>query len=131
MPYLYSSTYSLRGLFELLQQSVSQACRQKPGKTVCLVMDDVSLLLSVGVKLAEVVGLVHYCQQMITSSSGLCHVRVHNLLFLSLCKIISIVYLPVTSVEPISMKNYIKHSIITGARRYIITSPSSRSREVT
>ena len=94
-------------------------------------MDDVSLLLSVGVKLAEVVGLVHYCQQMITSSSGLCHVRVHHLLFLSLCTIISILYLPVTSVEPISIiRNYIKHSIITGARLYIITS-FSRSREVT
>lgn len=33
-------------------------------------MDDLSVLLSVGVRLVEVVGLVHYCRQL-TMSGGL------------------------------------------------------------
>ncbi len=39
----------------------------KPDIPVCLVLDDLSVFVSVGVSLVEVVGLAHYCQRMITS----------------------------------------------------------------
>ena len=47
-------------------------CHQKkPNKPVCLILDDLSVLVSVGVRLVEVVGLAQYCRQMVT---GLYHV---------------------------------------------------------
>ncbi len=41
----------------------------KPDKPVCLVLDELSVLVSVGVRLVEVVGLVQYCQHMVTTTA--------------------------------------------------------------
>ncbi|XP_064382568.1 elongator complex protein 6-like [Halichondria panicea] len=63
------SAFSLRGLYKLLHQCLLDVRRVKPDKPVCLVLDDLSVLVSVGVRLVEVVGLVHYCQHMVTSTA--------------------------------------------------------------
>lgn len=59
------------------------ASSSKSDSPVCLVIDDLSVLLSLGVKLSEVVSFISYCRQMLLSPDGLCHVynyRPHVLL---------------------------------------------------
>ena len=68
-----SRDFSLQGLYQLLRDSVTSLRQDRP---VCLIIDDISVLLSVGVGVAEVVSLVHYCQQLLCSPDGLCKVHV-------------------------------------------------------
>ena len=63
--------FSLRGLYQLLQDLVAGLKQEQP---VCIIIDDASTLLSVGVGVAEVMSLIHYCQQLLCSPNGLCKV---------------------------------------------------------
>lgn len=90
------STCSLRDLYKQLRGCVLDVRRVKPDRPVCLVMDDLSVLVSVGVRLVEVVGLAHYCQHMLTypqkvslSTSSLkivCLANLQNGKFMIFCK---------------------------------------------
>lgn len=60
----------LKGVLQTLQQLISEAGKQE--KPVCLVIDGLSVLLSVGVPLCEVVLLVQTCTHLLTSTSGPC-----------------------------------------------------------
>ena len=71
-----SRDFSLRGLYQLLRDSVTSLRQDRP---VCLIIDDISVLLGVGVGVAEVVSLVHYCQQLLCSPDGLCKVHMVRL----------------------------------------------------
>ncbi len=62
----------LKGVLQTLQQLISEAGKQE--KPVCLVIDGLSVLLSVGVPLCEVVLLVQTCTHLLTSTSGPCQV---------------------------------------------------------
>ena len=66
-----SRDFSLCGLYQLLRDSATSLRQDRP---VCLIIDDISVLLSVGMGVAEVVSLVHYCQQLLCSPDGLCKV---------------------------------------------------------
>ena len=66
---------SLQGLYRALSTSLANCIRAKPDKPVCLVIDDLSVVLGVGVRVVEVVKLVNYCNQMLCSRKGLCKVR--------------------------------------------------------
>lgn len=74
-----SRDFSLCRLYQMLRDSVASLRQDRP---VCLIIDDISVLLSVGVGVAEVVSLVHYCQQLLCSPDGLCkvHMLVNNCL---------------------------------------------------
>lgn len=65
------SDFSLKGLYHLLQDSVRQLKLDRP---VCLVIDDLSVVLSVGVGVREVGDFVHYCQQLLCAPDGVCKV---------------------------------------------------------
>ena len=54
----------------------------KPDRPVCLVIDDVSVLLSVGVGVRDVGDFLHYCRQMFCGPDGLCEVRTSQLFVL-------------------------------------------------
>lgn len=69
-----SSDYSVRGVCETLQQVVSASVKDGGQRPVCLILDGLSVLLSVGVPLCQVMALVHACIHMLTSSNGPCQV---------------------------------------------------------
>ncbi len=48
----------------------------KPGRPVCLVVDDLSIMLSLGLEMKALVDFVHYSQQMLCAHDGLCKVTV-------------------------------------------------------
>ena len=73
--HFYFSDFSLRGLYQLLRRSVAEMKEPNPDRPVCLVIDDLSVLLSLGVGVREVGGFVHYCREMLCSPGGLCEVR--------------------------------------------------------
>ena len=75
----FSRDFSLCRLYQMLRDSVASLRQDRP---VCLIIDDISVLLSVGVGVAEVVSLVHYCQQLLCSPDELCkvHMLVNNCL---------------------------------------------------
>ena len=62
---MYCSDGTLRGLYSILQSSLSCRTTQKP---VCLVLDDLSVLISVGVRTRNVESFVRYCREL---TSGL------------------------------------------------------------
>ena len=63
----FHSNRSLVPLYKLLEQSVSDLKKLHPDKPVCLVLDDLNVLLSVGVRVSEVVALVQYCRNLLCS----------------------------------------------------------------
>lgn len=67
---LLRSDYSTEGLFQTLQHLVSEVGGR--GKPVCLVVDGLSVLLSVGVQFRHVVRLVQMCTHLLTSTTGPC-----------------------------------------------------------
>ena len=60
----FLSSCSLCGLYKCVQASITEHTAQKP---VCLVLDDLSVLLSVGVSEREIVSFVRYCWEMVTN----------------------------------------------------------------
>ena len=78
------SELSLRGLYQQVSHSIERALSQLD-RPVCLVIDDLSVLLSLGVKLSEVVSFISYCRRMLTSPNGLCSVRCQQLCPFSVC----------------------------------------------
>ena len=52
-----------------------------PDKPVCLVVDDLSTVLCVGVSMKAVVEFVHYCQHMLCAPDGSCKVIKQNFVY--------------------------------------------------
>ena len=68
------SDLSLRGLYQMLRESITKLRSSQLDKPVCVILDDFSVLLSVGVSVREMVSLIHYCQQLLCTPEGLCQV---------------------------------------------------------
>ena len=48
----------------MLKAEVRGISERNPGRPVCLVLDDVSVLMSLGVRTEEVVFFVRYCEEL-------------------------------------------------------------------
>ena len=55
---------SLRGLYQSLKAEIHGLTERNPGKPVCLVLDDFSVLMSLGVRTEEVISFVRYCERL-------------------------------------------------------------------
>ncbi len=73
------SDFLLRGLYQLIRVSITSLVNSKPDRPVCLVVDDLSTVLSIGVDVKAVVDFVHYSQQMLCAPDGLCKVNTRRL----------------------------------------------------
>ena len=71
---IHGSDYSLRGLYVFLREVVGESRKASPEKPVCLLVDGLSVVTSVGVSVTSVVDFAHYCQQMLCTPDGLCKV---------------------------------------------------------
>ena len=60
------SNGSLCGLYKALHSSITEHNRQKPDRPVCLVFNDLSTLISIGVEVKQVISFVRYCCDMVT-----------------------------------------------------------------
>ena len=60
------SNHSLCGLYKALQSSITEHNRQKQDRPVCLVFNDFSTLVSIGVEVKQVISFVRYCYDMVT-----------------------------------------------------------------
>lgn len=63
-----SSNGSLRGLFEALRASLSSRETQR---SVCLILDDLSVLVSVGVRERDIESFVRYCVELTAGPNAL------------------------------------------------------------
>ena len=70
---LLFSEVTLCGLYQKVYHSIEGAVSE-PDRPVCLVIDDLSVLLSLGVQLSEVVSFIGYCRQLLLSPKGPCNV---------------------------------------------------------
>lgn len=59
---------SLCGLYKLLHTTLSSRKTQNP---VCLVLDDLSVLINVGVREREIHSFVKYCVDLVSVTNGL------------------------------------------------------------
>ena len=57
---------SLRELYQLLKRAVTQFSTTIPDKPACLVLDDISVLISLGVTVAEIMTFIKHCYQLVT-----------------------------------------------------------------
>ena len=64
---------SLRELYQLLKRVVTQFSTTIPDKPACLVLDDISVLISLGVTVTEIMTFIKHCYQLVTET--LCEVR--------------------------------------------------------
>ena len=71
--YFHPSESTLRELYQKVHHSIEGALSE-PDRPVCLVIDDLSVLLSLGVQLSEVVSFISYCRQMLLFPQGPCNV---------------------------------------------------------
>ena len=68
------SDYSLTDVSKTLEQVIRDGVKEDEQQPTCLIIDGLSMLLSVGVPLGHVMSLVHRCVHLLTSSDGPCHV---------------------------------------------------------
>lgn len=69
---LFSSL--LTDLYHTIYLCVKELMKNYPALPVCLVVDDCSLLLSLGLKVQELVNFVHLCHFLLCTSVGYCKV---------------------------------------------------------
>ena len=72
--YFHPSESTLRELYQKVYCSVESGALSEPDRPICLIIDDLSVLLSLGVQLSEVVSFIGYCRQMLLSPQGPCNV---------------------------------------------------------
>lgn len=64
----------LTDLYRTICLCVKELMKNNPEQPVCLVMDDFSLLLSLGLQLQELVKFVHQCHFLLCTTVGYCKV---------------------------------------------------------
>lgn len=69
------SDLSLKRLYHQLIHSLEGRLAE-PNRPVCLVIDDLSVLLSLGVKLSEMISFIGYCRHLLLSPDGSCSVSI-------------------------------------------------------
>ena len=78
----------LTDLYRTICLCVKELMKNNPEQPVCLVMDDFSLLLSLGLQLQELVKFVHQCHFLLCTTVGYCKVSFIFFTFFSHLKMI-------------------------------------------
>ena len=68
----FDSDGTLRGLYDEIQSLLTCGRTQKP---VCIVLDDLSILTSVGVRVRDITSFVRYCSDLISGPQCIANVR--------------------------------------------------------
>ena len=71
----HPSKSTLHELYQKVYRSIESGALSEPDRPICLVIDDLSVLLSLGVQLSEVVSFISYCRQVLLSPQGPCYVN--------------------------------------------------------
>ena len=59
---MFSRSLSLKVLFDILCSVIERVTVKNNDKPICLILDDVSVLLSIGLSVTDIAGFCHYCK---------------------------------------------------------------------